>query len=107
MGKLHFHSFQKGDRTEYFSHGGSVDPKRLFNREVSKKSHPLGQFLSKPFFDKASQKEIGSKEDEDECEDNVIKEVDHRAIETMPNAKVPISNQILSSNVKNILDFGL
>jgi hypothetical protein len=44
--------------------------------------------------DKASQKEIGSREDEDECEDNVIREVDHKAIETIPNAKVPMLNQI-------------
>jgi hypothetical protein len=57
-----------------------VDPNRSFNREVGEKSHPFSQFLSKPFLDKASQKEVGNGEDQDECEENVIKEVDHGTI---------------------------
>jgi hypothetical protein len=77
MGKLLFHLLQKRDGTEYLSDRCRMNPNRPFEGWVLKKSHSLGQCLSKPLLDETPQKKVGSRNDEKTSQDDIVKKINH------------------------------
>jgi hypothetical protein len=75
--KLFFNYLQERYRAEYLSDAGGMNPYRFFKRKAWKKTHPLNQFLSKSVLKDSTNEEIWSGDDQNECKDNIVEEVDH------------------------------
>jgi hypothetical protein len=54
-----------------------MNPNRPFEGWVLKKSHSLGECLSKPLLDETPQKKVGSRDDEKASQNDIVKKINH------------------------------